>query len=186
MVGEAAAVVAFRSAQVGVVPQPRRRSMIKSALANALALKVAAGAAAVAAAAGGVAYAANTGALSGTFGGGHAAAAAAASASARADAVRGSEGPQGAKGSPSPSLVGLCHAYTAGVATSNGKALENPAFTALITAAGGKAEVAGYCAKVLASARPSQAASGADHASKPSDRASEPVRATVTPSHPSR
>jgi hypothetical protein len=52
--------------------------------------------------------------------------------------------------SPTPNLVGLCRAYTAGVATSHGKALENPAFTYLITSAGSKDGVAGYCTALLA------------------------------------
>src|SRR3569833_4766450 len=34
--------------------------------------------------------------------------------------------------SPSPSLVGLCHAYRAGDKAEPGKALESPAFTALV------------------------------------------------------
>jgi hypothetical protein len=54
--------------------------------------------------------------------------------------------------SPSPSLVGLCRAYGAGVATSHGKALDNPAFTALMTAAGGKEGVDAFCAAQLAGA----------------------------------
>ena len=48
-------------------------------------------------------------------------------------------------------MVGLCAAYHAAVADNPGKALNNPAFTVLITAAGGKGNVAAYCATVLAS-----------------------------------
>ena len=66
---------------------------------------------------------------------------------------------------PSPSLVGLCRAYGAGVATSAGKALANPAFTVLITAARGKGGVPTFCATLLATApggrptsKPTQAA----------------------------
>jgi hypothetical protein len=61
-------------------------------------------------------------------------------------------GPTGANGSPSPSLTGLCHAVGAGNKDDHGKALENPAFTALITAAGGKDKVDVFCATLLASA----------------------------------
>jgi hypothetical protein len=53
---------------------------------------------------------------------------------------------------PSPSMVGLCRAYAAGVADSKGKALDNPAFTVLLTNAGGKEGVEAYCATVLADA----------------------------------
>ncbi|MEU0536970.1 hypothetical protein [Amycolatopsis tolypomycina] len=45
--------------------------------------------------------------------------------------------------------MGLCHAYSAGDKTEHGKALESPAFTALITAAGDKAKVDGYCDVLL-------------------------------------
>jgi hypothetical protein len=60
-----------------------------------------------------------------------------------------------AQGSPSPSLVGLCTAYLAGVAENPGRALDNPAFTALITAAGGKDNVIAYCTAILPSAHAS-------------------------------
>ncbi|RSM63859.1 hypothetical protein DMH04_52280 [Kibdelosporangium aridum] len=53
-------------------------------------------------------------------------------------------------GSPSPSLVGLCQADTAGAGAEQGKALENPAFTVLITTAGGKDKVSAYCTDLLA------------------------------------
>jgi hypothetical protein len=62
---------------------------------------------------------------------------------------------QAAQGSPSPSLVGLCTAYQADVADSPGKALDNPAFTALITAAGGKDNVIAYCTAILPGPHPS-------------------------------
>jgi hypothetical protein len=84
-------------------------------------------------------------------------------------------GPEGANGSPSPSLVGLCHAVDAGNKDDHGKALENPAFTALITAAGGKEKVDAFCATLLASAsaapkeHPSHPANdSSDHNGKPS------------------
>jgi hypothetical protein len=63
-------------------------------------------------------------------------------------------GPAGANGSPSPSLIGLCRAIDAGNKDDHGKALENPAFTALITAAGGKDKVDVFCATLSASAAP--------------------------------
>jgi hypothetical protein len=51
---------------------------------------------------------------------------------------------------PSPNLDGLCQAYSSGVADAHGKALDNPAFTALATAAGGADKVAAYCEARLA------------------------------------
>ena len=51
---------------------------------------------------------------------------------------------------PAPSMTGLCRAYTAQVDKSPGKALDNPAFGALVTAAGGAANVPAYCADVVA------------------------------------
>ena len=47
-------------------------------------------------------------------------------------------------GSPSPSLRGLCVAYRAG-APSNPRVLDNPAFSALVVAAGGVERVADFC-----------------------------------------
>jgi hypothetical protein len=54
------------------------------------------------------------------------------------------------KGTPSPSMVGLCRAYDNHPADKRGKALESPAFGALIKAAGGTDDVVGYCKVVLA------------------------------------
>ena len=47
---------------------------------------------------------------------------------------------------PSPSLHGLCNAYSAGAAEDPEKLARNPAFGALVTAAGGPTQVAGFCA----------------------------------------
>jgi hypothetical protein len=54
------------------------------------------------------------------------------------------------KGTPSPSMVGLCKAYQAKAGAEQGKSLESPAFTALVTAAGSKDKVAAYCTVALA------------------------------------
>ncbi|MGW4529137.1 hypothetical protein [Amycolatopsis sp. NPDC004378] len=56
------------------------------------------------------------------------------------------------RGTPSPSQVGLCDAYVAGAGTEHGKALESPAFTFLITTAGGTDKVGAYCANIRADA----------------------------------
>lgn len=74
---------------------------------------------------------------------------------------------------PSPSLVGLCHAYAAGVKDSSGKALDNPAFTVLVTTAGSKDAVTGYCKTLLAGTHP-----------RPSARPTLPSHPTTKPTHP--
>jgi hypothetical protein len=147
LAGEDDAVLAFRYAHLGPAPRSRRSSMSVTKL-----LAVKALIAAVGLSGGGVALAAATGHMPSVTGGNSAAAAAAATASH-------SPGGQSAShpaASPSPSLRGLCQAYTAHAADNPGKALDNPAFTALITAAGGKANVAGFCATTLA-AKPGNA-----------------------------
>ncbi|RZU77747.1 hypothetical protein EV384_6488 [Micromonospora kangleipakensis] len=142
--------------------------MLETALAKLLTLKVGATALAVAAT-GGVALAAATGTLPDPLNTSTAKPSAHATGKPSDAADQGKGSPAGAKGSPSPNLVGLCHAYKAGVADNPGKALENPAFRVLITSAGTKEKVAAYCDTLLANekGRPSGAA-------KP----------TVTPSHP--
>ncbi len=190
LAGEEEALAAFRVARLTPATQPRRREMIKSGIAKALTLKLALAAAAT----GGVALAASTGHLPGPLGGaGHATHA---SSSATANpAAAGSSATHTA--TPSPSMYGLCHAYTAGVAAAPGKALKNPAFTALISAAGGKDNVAAFCAAVLkagpgnASAHPtgkasSQAGNASAHPTgKPSTHATGKPSTHPTPTeHP--
>jgi hypothetical protein len=155
LAGQPAALAAFRAARLGPVPQPRRRSVIKSALAQSLTTKIAAFAVA-AVAFGGVATAAVTGHLSPHTGpttpvpptSSHAAAPVQLSTSDNAERATAGGGPA----VPAPDLTGLCHAYTAGAGSDHGKALDNPAFTALITAAGGRDNVAAFCAGLLPSA----------------------------------
>jgi hypothetical protein len=136
LAGEDAAAAAF-TAVVGadLVPQPGRRPMSKSAVvAKLLTLKVAAIALA-AVSAGGVALAASTGVLPNPL--------------APSNPGHSTPGPSRGSGSdatPSPSMIGLCTAYLAGAGADHGKALESPAFSALITAAGGKDNVDAFCA----------------------------------------
>jgi hypothetical protein len=52
------------------------------------------------------------------------------------------------KASPSPSLPGLCQGYTAMPADARQKALQSPAFAALVTAAAGEDKVADFCQQV--------------------------------------
>jgi hypothetical protein len=60
---------------------------------------------------------------------------------------------------PTPSLTGLCKAYQAGATSNPGKALENPAFSVLVSTAGGVDSVATYCTTLVgpATTRPSHA-----------------------------
>ena len=181
--GEQAAMAAFRAARLASAVQPRRPSMTKAMLAKLLTLKAAAVLAATAA--GGVALAASTGTLPNPMdttrhttqssGDGHVGG----RPSARPSHPGETDRPDG---TPSPSLVGLCHAYLAGAGSEHGKALESPAFTVLITKAGGKDKVDAFCTALLASAAPSQAGDGGNgdggngEHGRPSGR--------PTPSHP--
>jgi len=62
---------------------------------------------------------------------------------------------------PSAALVGLCHAYTAGAGAQHGNARTDPAFTALVTAAGGTGNVATFCATLLTTSPSHPAGAGA-------------------------
>jgi hypothetical protein len=139
--GEKEAVAAFAKARLHPAAEPRRRLMSAGKL---LALKTLI--AVIGLSGGSVALAAATGHLPAQLDG-HPSAVSSASptASARADAPRGHRH----AATPSPAVRGLCHAYTAGAGSNPGKALDNPAFDALISAAGGKEKVTSYCASVL-------------------------------------
>ncbi|TYB35916.1 hypothetical protein FXF50_21550 [Micromonospora sp. AP08] len=138
--------------------------MSQFVLAKLLTLKAGAAVLAVTAG-GGVALAAATGTLPGPLTDRTAKPAAHATATPSPADGKG-KGPADAKGSPSPNLVGLCRAYRAGAGDNAGKALENPAFRALVTTAGDKEKVAAYCDTLLAAEK------------------GRPARPTVTPSHP--
>lgn len=175
LAGRRTAVEAF-GARHALAPQPGRRSMLKTALAKMLTVKAAAVAAV--AVGGGVALAATTGVLPNPL-------STSSGKPSASHSARPSHSP-GAKGSPSPSLEGLCKAYAAKPDGERGKALESPAFQALITAAGGQDKVADFCMKLLPSGKPSTAGgkpstlpSGAPSV-KPTDHPGGP---TATPSH---
>jgi hypothetical protein len=151
LVGRTAALAAFRAAAGQPAKQTRRSSMIKTAIAKLLTIK--AGVVLAAAAAGGVALAASTGALPNPLANTPATAPGTAHTSGRPATAPGAAADQdGPSAMPSPALVGLCHAYTAGAGSQHGKALADPAFTALIRAAGGTDKVNTFCAAVLAAA----------------------------------
>ncbi|TYB38760.1 hypothetical protein FXF50_10170 [Micromonospora sp. AP08] len=155
--GEGAALQAFRMAQAGdpvplPVSRPERR--LRAGLVGAkLAL-----AALLATATGGVALAAVTGHLPGPLGGGGGAGTTA-SPSAGADGRPTPTGdpshpttpagvPTDPSGSPS-ALAGLCTAYRAKNDAERGSALETPSFADLVSAAGGRDKVPGYCDRLL-------------------------------------
>lgn len=85
---------------------------------------------------------------------------------------------------PSPSLEGLCKAFAAGATDNPGKAAENPAFTALITAAGGIDNVPAFCAQLQAQSAaadepaPAEAGTTEDPAARPGNSADAPGHAT--------
>jgi hypothetical protein len=188
--GEQAAVAAFRAARLAPAPRTRRRLMIKAMLAKLLTAKLAVAAAAAAAVtAGGVVAVAATGHLPGSpdehststpAGAGD-------SAKSRVSTTEASESSHGgakntgangaSNGTPSPSLAGLCHAYAAGDKAEHGKALESPAFTVLVTTAGGKDKVDAYCTKILAEA---------DHGSNGAEPTPPAVDDHTPPPHPTQ
>ena len=148
LAGRQRAMMAFRGARAHHAPFPPRRSMRPTGLLQLLTVKAAVVGTLVVGT-GGVALAASIGALPNPLRG-HPVPAASADASHPGGRPAASDHPGNA--APSASLVGLCHAYTAGAGSDHGKALDSPAFQALLTAAGGKANVDGFCAKLLATA----------------------------------
>ncbi len=166
LTGERAATAAFVAATRHVHVPRQRNSTVRGMLAKLITVKVAAATAAIFTV-GGVATAAATGHLSRPDVGppatvspsGHPAAGVATASTA----IRGDNGSLVLQGhSPSPSLVGLCHAYTAGAGPGHGKALDGPAFTVLIDSAGGRDDVAAYCATVLSAAAAASTGVAAD------------------------
>jgi hypothetical protein len=195
--GEEAAVMAFWDAHLALPPEPRRpmrkTTMAKLATATAVIVLAVGGA--------GVALAAGLGHLPGAGSSNeHATARPAASAASRAPASGSANSAHGTaashdatpSGSPSPNLRGLCTAFQAGAGDNPGKALDNPAFTVLITTAGGKDKVAAYCTTLLATpagkapTHPGQASTHASPpTSPPSTHPSHPNNTPSTPNHPS-
>ncbi|WP_322748173.1 MULTISPECIES: hypothetical protein [unclassified Frankia] len=156
LAGEESAVAAFREARLAPVTQPRRDSPINIGVGKLLTVK-AVTVVVAATTVGGFAVVASTVVLPSPGGSDSPAAqlATSASASASAWAHEATSSGHGRNASPavSASLVGLCRAYTAGAADNPGKALDTPAYSALVTAAGGKGQVPTYCAAALADDR---------------------------------
>lgn len=153
--GEAAALEAFRAARAGAPPVPSRRAERPFAT-SLLGAKVTL-AALLAAATGGVALAAATGTLEvPVHGGGGGSTTTPATAGGRTPSPTTAPGasptpaagPSGAPSSPS-SLAGLCITYRSRTGESPQRVLESPRFAELVTAAGGRDEVPGYCDRLL-------------------------------------
>ena len=94
-------------------------------------------------------------------------------------AATGRGQPGSPNGTPEPSALGLCRAYVAGTGAAPGQALDNPAFAALIKAAGGRDRVPRYCAKLLApqpdkSKTKARSTAGSTPAGSPSGKAGQP------------
>jgi hypothetical protein len=83
---------------------------------------------------------------------------------------------------PSPSLVGLCHAWLAHPRDIT-KVSSNPAFSVLITAAGSADAVDGYCTTLLNSAHPSHPAHPTQ-AQNTKTHPAHPTQAQNTKTHP--
>lgn len=167
LAGEQAAATAFRlPADHGTLPRPRSSWMIRPALATSRPMRMAVAVTAICVASG-VAAVAATGHLAMPGGGSPVPASSPTSASATNNptttigptSVRGvpatergatERGATQTDGGPAPSLTGLCHAYLAGAGAEHGKAVQNPAFTALVTAAGGSSHVDAFCTGLLA------------------------------------
>jgi hypothetical protein len=157
--GEDAVVAAFRAAAAdAVATEPQRTSALPRAVTKALTVK----AVIVLAVAGstGIVLAASGGGLPVPWSDGFDPPASTTHAPGTPSG-RTSEGGKPSEGRQSPAttdpaIVGLCDTYTTNV----DKDLDNPAFRALVEAAGGKNEVAGYCAIVESTApeRPSTSA----------------------------
>jgi hypothetical protein len=155
--------------------------MLKTSLAKLLTLKAAA--IATVAVGGGVAMAATAGVLPNPL--------SAASSKPSASHSAKPDHSTGAKGSPSPNLAGLCKAYAAKPEGERGKALQSPAFQALITAAGGQDKVTDYCTALVPGAKPTvqpSTPSGGKPSTRPNGAPSakptgHPGRPTPTPSH---
>ncbi|MER7891523.1 hypothetical protein ABTX15_17020 [Micromonospora sp. NPDC094482] len=171
--GEHAAVQAFHHAFAAPADPPRRRraSTVRMGLRAALATLALA-------ATGGVALAAT-----GTLPGGPpqptttVPAPSASPGQGSSGANPGPEAGPGTAGRPTPAaaVVGLCRAYREKSGDDRGRALESPAFTGLVNAAGGPGRVADYCDQVLAD-EPSHG--------KPSDRPAVPAHPSARPTKP--
>ncbi len=197
---EAVTVAMFRSSQLGkAAPAPRASWLVTTAKRLAAGRYAVAGAAALALSTGGVALAASTGHLpfenshKSSTGAHHSSHAPGQTGVHPSHLAHPTNGPTGhASGTPSPSFKGLCHAFQAGAGSSHGNALNNPSFTALANAAGGKANIAAYCTALIGAPGSSPTGSPTHpahplHPVKPTPSASPTHKPHPThPAHPTK
>jgi hypothetical protein len=194
LAGEDAALAAFLDAR-RLPAAAAGGTLLQAARGRLFTLKVAALAAATTAALGGVAIAAGTGSLPGQGSGKASGVTSSATGSpdGRTDVGRPAHTPAatptvpGSLGgaAPSPSLVGLCQAYEARPAASRSKALEAPAFGALVAAAGGADRVPAYCVAVLAAHAEAGKSDKPGHGTKPTEKpAPDKPEPHTTPQRP--
>lgn len=116
-------------------------------------------------AAGGVAVAAATGTLPDVMGNKPEVVASA----AHDGKAKGQDGENRSNGSPSPSLHGLCQAFSSMPEENRAKVGENPAFGALVTAAGAQDKVVDFCDSVTKPGDGQSLGRGGPPASTPAD-----------------
>jgi hypothetical protein len=148
--GEEAALAAFRVASRGPAPAPGRRT-VRPVLVRLLATKAAV--AVLATTAGGIALAAGAANLSDLRHDrlpkpGTSATAESSTASRPTPSTPNATGGPVSSGPPSPSQAELCRAYRA-IGPHRQRALVRPTFAPLVAVAGGRHEVARYCADLL-------------------------------------
>ncbi|KQY57522.1 hypothetical protein [Nocardioides sp. Root140] len=194
--GEAGALAEFRVAGLVSASSTGRATSMKRATSRLLTAKALAVGVIAVSGVGGVALAATTGHLPNPAAGDHPNLGSSQDApglNANGDdpAADPTTGPADPSDAPSaepttgPSLAGLCKAFQAGESSGHAKNLTNPAFTALVTAAGDEASVSTYCVGLLGepTARP-------EHPAKPEHPATptHPAKPEhpVTPTHPEK
>ena len=196
LAGETAAVAAFvdapRASPLPSAP-PRRPSMLSTALSKILAAKALAAVVLLAGATGGVALAATVSDAPSSPSDDQTTVTSTPTATPAPSDDPESEGEGSpdptASPSPQPSLAGLCKAWAAGA----GKAADNPAFGALVEAAGSTEEVSDYCADLPDAEQPGRSgnAPGQDGedpddppANRPGAAAERGVPPTAAPGNP--
>lgn len=191
LAGEAAVRAAFVDApRTAPLPSdPSRTSVFSTALSKILAAKALAAIVLVAGATGGVALAATSTRAPEAPPAAGAYATSGARPSAVADLGRpgGPDHPAAERpgthpiGTPEPAVAGLCHAWAAGAADEPGRSAGNPAFAALVAAAGDPDDVPAYCADLPETADQPETTAPAQSGAAPGRSGSAPGRSGNAP-----
>lgn len=180
-------VALFSAADLTPAGPAKRPSMIQIARKRLAAAKIAVAATlAVLLAGGGVAFAATSGNLPSVLGGDDRSDHSRTHTSPAPDrqetlGPKPSGGPTTLPSASDPSYEGLCRAFQKAATTNPGKAADNPAFSALAAAAGGKAKIAPYCASLIG-APGSRPTSGPTPG--PTTGTTDPAPGGTSPTHP--